>query len=156
MPEYGYVIVNGQQVYDDPDARRKFLAKKPDDFRGFEKHRGLSRAKSGGQLGWYWGLLLPEISKTLIALGWTVSKGRGENEVICIWDRGGDDKEYTDTHDWLKKNAARIGDQGEYVTLSDQDMDECRRFLDNVMWICEHWLKMDVVKLEAKRPSGNL
>ena len=151
--EFSYQITQGQIVYDDPDRRRKYLAKKTDGYRGFEKHRGVFRAKSAAQLGWYWGLLVPEISKSLIALGWTVSKGRGKTKVIQIWDRNGQDKKYTDTHDWLKENAAQIGDQGEKVTLSEQDMDECRKFLDNVMWICEHWLKMNVDELEAKRPK---
>ena len=153
MPEYSYEIQKGQIVYDDPDARRKSLAKKIDGYRGFEKHRGIYKAKSGGQLGWYWGVLAPEVSKALIALGWTVTIGKGKTTVDRKWDHGGQDKKYTDTHDWLKENAAQIGGQGEYVTLSDQDMDECRKFLDNVMWICEHWLKMDVEKLEAKRPA---
>ena len=152
MPEYGYMIINGQQVYDEPDKRRKFLAKKPNDYRGFEKHRGVYRAKSSPQLGWYWGLLAPETSKALIALGWTVTVGN-KKPVERKWDRGGDDKKYNDTHDWLKENAAKIGEQGEYVTLSEQDMDECRKFLDNVLWICEHWLDMNVKKLKAKRPT---
>ena len=153
MPEFGYMTIKGRQVYDDPDARRKFLAKKPDDYRGFEKHRGIKRAKSDPQLGYYWGLLAPEVSKALIALGWTVTIGKGKTAFERLWDRGGDDKQYTDTHEWLKKNAARIGEQGEYVTLSEQDLDECRKFIDNVIWICEHWLNMDKEKLEAKRPK---
>ncbi len=153
--EFGYTITQGQQVYDDYGARQKFLLKKPNGFRGFEKHRGIARAKSIPQLGWYWGLLVIEASKALRALGWTVTIGRGKTAVERIWDRDGDDKKYTDTHDWLKENAAQIGGQGEYVTLSEQDMDECRKFLDNVMWICEHWLKMDIEKLEAKRPNEN-
>jgi len=152
MPEYGYSIIKGQIVYDDPDARLKFLSNKPDDYRGFEKHRGIYKAKSGGQIGWYWGLLVPEISKELISLGWTVTVGN-KKSVQRKWDRGGDDREYTDTHDWLKDNAARIGDKGEYVTLSDQDMEECRKFLENVLWICEHWLKMNMENLKAKRPN---
>lgn len=157
MAEFGYMIINRQQVYDDPQARQKFLSKKPDDFRGFEKHTKPARAKSDSQLGYYWGLLVGEVSKELIKLGWTVAIGdssSGVGNFERLWDHGGDDKKYTDTHDWLKKNAARIGDEGEYVTLSEQDLDECRKFIDNVLWICEHWLtKMNMEKLKAKRPK---
>ena len=153
MPEFGYMIIKGQQVYDDPQARQKFLVKKPDDFRGFEKHTKPLRAKSNPQLGYYWGLLVSEVSKELIKLGWTVTVGKGKSSFERRWDHGGDDKRYTDTHDWLKENAAKIGDQGEYVTLSEQDLDECRKFIDNVIWICEHWLSMNKEELEAKRPK---
>ena len=153
MPkEFSYTIKQHQQIFDDPNARQQFFAKKPDDYRGFESHHKPRQAKSNPQLGYYWGLLVPEISKALIALGWTVTVG-DKKPVERKWDRGGDDKKYSDTHDWLKENAAQIGDEGEYVTLSEQDLDECRKFIDNVLWICEHWLVMNIEKLEAKRPA---
>ena len=152
MNDFGYMIINGQQVYDEPSKRREFLAKKPSDYRGFEKHRGVCRAKSGPQLGYYWGLLAPEVSKALIGLGWTVTVGE-KKPVERKWDRGGDDKKYKDTHDWLKENAAKIGGEGEYVTLSEQDLDECKKFIGNVLWICEHWLRMNIKALKEKRPT---
>ena len=157
MPEFSYSVTKGQQVYDDPDARRKFLAKKPDDYRGFEKHRKPRQNKSNPQLGYYWGLLVPEISKAIIHLGWTVDR------ILLIqgvkfkrqakWDRNGEDKLFTDTHEFLKKDGARIGDDGEYVTLSEQDIEECSKFINNVLYICEHWLNMDIEKLKAKQPK---
>ena len=157
MPEFSYEITKGQIIYDDPQALQKFITSKVDGYRGFEKHRGVPQDKSGGQLGWYWGLLTPEISKAMIALGWTVTEKYIINRQVRTrerkWDRGGDDKKYTDTHEFLKKNAARIGDVGEYVTLSKQDKDKCRRFLENVLWICEHWLNMNMEALKAKRPK---
>jgi hypothetical protein len=157
MPEYGYSITKGQRIYDDPDAVQKWLSNKPDDYRGFEKHRGIPQDKSGGQLGWYWGLLAPEVSKAMIALGWTVTKKFVINgkvhEKEYPWDGNGNDKLYTDTHKFLKDNGARIGGVGEYVTLSKQDKEECRKFLENVLWICEHWLDMNMKELEAKRPK---
>ena len=157
MPEFGYSIVNSQQVYDDPEARRKFLDKKPDDYRGFEKHRKPRQSKSNPQLGYYWGLLVPEISKAIIALGWTVTRklliGGHVYEREAIWDRDGDDKLFTDTHAFLKKDGARIGDDGEYVTLSEQDIEECTKFISNVLYICEHWLNMNMKALKAKQPT---
>jgi hypothetical protein len=157
MPEFSYEITKGQLIYDDPDARRKFLSKKPDDYRGFEKHRKPRQSKSNPQLGYYWGLLVPEISKAIIALGWTVTriliikdlKYRRE----AIWDRDGDDKLFTDTHQFLKKEGARIGDGGEFVTLSEQDIEECSKFITNVLYICDHWLDMNMEELRAKRPQ---
>ena len=157
MTEFSYEMMKYQQIFDDPDARRKFLVKKPDGYRGFEKHRGIPQDKSGGQLGWYWGLLAPEISKAIIALGWTITKSFVIKGIKYgreyPWDGNGDDKKYTDTHKFLKEHASKIGDVGEHVTLSKQDKDECRRFLENVLWICEHWLDMNVVKLKAKKPE---
>jgi hypothetical protein len=157
MPEFSYEIIKGHLIYDDPDARRKFLSKKPDDYRGFEKHRKPRQSKSNPQLGYYWGLLVPEISKAIIALGWTVTriliikdlKYRRE----AIWDRDGDDKLFTDTHQFLKKEGARIGDDGEFVTLSEQDIEECSKFITNVLYICDHWLDMNMEELRAKRPT---
>jgi hypothetical protein len=157
MPEYGYAIIKSQLIYDDPAARQKFLDGKPDDYRGFEKHRKPRQSKSNPQLGYYWGLLVPEISKAIIALGWTVTriliikdlKYRRE----AIWDRDGDDKLFTDTHQFLKKEGARIGDDGEFVTLSEQDIEECSKFITNVLYICDHWLDMNMEELRAKRPQ---
>ena len=147
MPEYGYSIIKGQQVYDDPKARRKFLDGKPDDYRGFEKHRKPRQSKTNPQLGYYWGLLVLEVTKALQELGWTVTVGKGKTAFDREWDAG-------DTHLWLKKNAAKIGDDGEEVTLSEQDLEECCKFITNVLWICEHWLKMNMEELKAKRPKG--
>lgn len=153
MQEFTYTIHKGRLFYDDPLGRYKWIELKPDDYRGIEKHFRPSQRKTDPQLGFYWGLLVPEISKSAIALGWTVTIGRGRAVFERKWDHGGDDKRYTDTHDFLKKYAARIGDKGEYVTLSEQDKEMCRKFIDNVMWIADHWFKMDIEKLKEKRPA---
>jgi len=157
MPEFSYEITKGQFIYDDPEARQRFLSKKNDGYRGFEKHRKPRQSKSNPQLGYYWGLLVPEISKAIIALGWTVTRTlivkNTKFRRDAIWDRNGDDKLYTDTHVFLKKEAARIGDDGEYVTLSEQDIEECTKFINNVLYICDHWLDMNMEELKAKRPT---
>lgn len=148
MPEFGYAIIKKQLIYDDPDARRKFLASKPDDYRGFEKHRKPRQSKSNPQLGYYWGLLVLEVTKALQELGWTVTLGpSGSGSTF--------ERKWTkeDSHEWLKKNAAKVGDDGENVTLSEHDLEQCSKFITNVLWICEHWLNMDVKKLKAKRPK---
>lgn len=145
MPEYGYSIQKGQIVYDDPKARQVFLSKKPDNYRGFEKHRKPRQSKTNPQLGYYWGLLVLEVTAALQELGWTVTIG-GRGKTF--------DRRWTldDTHEWLKCYAAQVGDDGENVTLSEHDIEQCSKFITNVLWICEHWLRMDRVNLEAERP----
>ena len=148
MPEYGYTVIKRQIIYDDPEARRKFLDGKPDDYRGFEKHRKPHQSKTNPQLGYYFGLLVLEVTKALKALGWTVTVGCNKTKFDREWDAA-------DTHLWLKENAAKIGDNGEYVTLSEHDLEQCSKFITNVLWICEHWLKMDIEKLKAKQPKAD-
>jgi hypothetical protein len=146
MPEFSYSITKGQQLYDDPKARQKFLDKKPDDYRGLELHKRPKQSKTNPQIGYYWGLLVPQVTLTLTGLGWTTAVGKGKACFEREWNKD-------DTHFWLKENGARIGDSGEHVTLSDQDIEECSKFITNVLWICDHWLSMNMKELEAKRPQ---
>jgi hypothetical protein len=145
MPEFSYEIIKGQQIYDDPKSRQKFLGKKPDDYRGFELHKRPKQSKTNPQIGYYWGLLVPQITVVLVDLGWTTAVGKGKALFDREWNKD-------DTHFWLKEYGAKIGDSGEHVTLSEQDIEECSKFITNVLWICEYWLKMDVEKLRAKQP----
>ena|GEM_PF-5754186 len=144
--EFGYEIKQGQSIYDDLIARQKFLASKPDGYRGFERHRKPSQSKSNPQLGYYWGLLVPEITHQLKNEGWTKTYNMGDHSV---------ERYYTndDTHDWLKEHCSKIGDDGVHITLSEQDQEICSKYITNVLWIAEHWLKMDIEKLEAKQPN---
>jgi hypothetical protein len=143
--EFGYTLYNGQVIYDEPDTRRKFLEKKPHEYRGFEKHRS-PKGKSNPQIRYYWGLLIPEVTKALQELGWTVTIGVRKS-FERPWTKD-------DTHEWLKVHAAKVGDDGENVTLSEHDLEQCSKFITNVLWICERWLNMDVDKLKAKQPKG--
>lgn len=36
---------------------------------------------------------------------------------------------------------------------SKQDKFLCSKYIDNCLWVAEHWLLMDRKKLEAKRPE---
>jgi hypothetical protein len=148
MPEFSYEITKGQLIYDDPKARQKFLDKKPDGYRGFELHKKPKQSKTNPQVAYYWGLLVPQITLELVSIGWTTAVGAGDACFEREWNKD-------DTHFWLKENGARIGDSGEYVTLSDQDIEECSKFITNVLWICDKWLSMDVEKLKAKQPGIN-
>lgn len=143
--EFSYSIQKGQQVYDDPTARQKFLISKPDGHRGFEAHRKPSKAKSNPQLGYYWGLLVPEIRKQLTQDGWTITMN-GPRELQRYYTNN-------DVHDWLKGYCAKLGPDGVHITLSEQDQEICSKYLDNVLWVAEYWLKMDRQALEAKKPK---
>ena len=147
MPkEFGYIIKLGQQIFDDPKARQQFLAKKPDDYRGFESHHKPRQVKSNPQLGYYWGLLIIEITKQLKELGWTITMGQGDNAFERYYTKD-------DTHKWLKKHCAKLGGDGVFITLSEQDQELCSRYITNVLWVAEYWLKMDVEALAAKQPK---
>jgi len=146
IKEFSYEVRQGRQYFDDPKARTVYLAGKLDGYRGIERHRTPHRAKSNEQLGYYWGFLLVEITKELNELGWTVTLGKGKFAF---------ERPYTtqDTHEWLKKHCAKIDDDGNHVTLSKQDKYLCSKYIDNVLWVAEYWLLMDIKKLEAKRPK---
>ena len=144
--EFSYEVRSGQQIFDDPAAKQKFLSKKPDGFRGFENHRKPRQAKSNPQLGYYWGLLVPKITEQLKELGWTKTFNAGTHSVESYYT----DK---DTHEWLKAFCSKLGDDGVEVTLSEQDQEICSMYITNVLWVAEHWLEMDREKLEAKKPK---
>lgn len=146
MPEFSYEIKQGQQVFDDFHARQLFLTKKPEGYRGFESHRKPRQAKSNPQLGYYWGLLVGEIQKELKHIGWTITLGQGVSSFERYYTKD-------DTHEWLKEHCAKVGDDGVFITLSEQDQELCSRYINNVLWIAEHWLLMDIKELEAKRPE---
>jgi len=146
IKEFSYEVRNGRQYFDDPQAREKYIASKPNGYRGIERHRTPYGAKSNEQLGYYWGFLVLEITKELKRLGWTISLGKGETAFERYYTK-------EDTHEWLKKHCAKIDDDGVYITLSKQDKFLCSKYIDNVLWVAEHWLLMDRKKLEAKRPE---
>lgn len=144
--EFSYVVKQGRQTFDDPAAREQFLAKKPDGHRGFESHHRPRQSKSNPQLGYYWGFLVEEITKELIRQGFTITMNMGEHTFERYYTR-------LDTHDFLKGHCAKVGDDGVFVTLSEQDQELCRRYIDNVLWLAGHWLSMDREKLESKKPK---
>ena len=147
MPkEFSYTMKQGRQIFDDPTARQQFLVKKPNDYRGFESHHKPRQVKSNPQLGYYWGLLIIEITKQLKELGWTITMGRGDNAFERYYTKD-------DTHEWLKKHCAKLGEDGVFITLSEQDLELCSKYITNVLWVAEFWLKMDVVALAAKQPE---
>lgn len=146
--EFSYEIKQGQQIFDDPLGRCRFLAKKPDGYRGFESHHKPRQSKSNPQLGYYWGLLVIEITKRLNAMGWTVKFCMGDHSFERYYAK-------EDAHEWLKEHCAKVGDDGVYVTLSEQDEESCSRYITNVLWVAEYWLEMDVEALKAKRPEIN-
>jgi len=124
--EFSYEIKQGQPVYDDFCGRQDFFTKKPDGYRGFEKHHKPRQSKSNPQLGYYWGLLIPEIVKQLEKDEITISTSFEGRIVERYYDRD-------DTHKMLKGYCAKVGNDGVFVTLSEQDQELCSRYIDHVV-----------------------
>jgi len=146
ITEFSYEVRNARIYYDDPAQRATYLNGKPDGYRGIERHRTPHGAKSNQQLGYYWGFLVLEITKELNNIGWTVTLGHGDMAFERPYEK-------EDTHEWLKKHCSKIDDDGNNITLSKQDKYLCSKYIDNVLWVAEHWLLMDRKRLEAKRPE---
>ena len=144
--DFGYMTHKGVVLYDDPVGRMDYLAGKKDGFRGVERHTAPSQAKTDPQLGFYWGLLVPEIRNETEAIGWTVTMKFGRGTTERYWTK-------EEVHEWLKIHCAKIGEEGECVTLSEQDKEMCRKYIDNVVWAADNWFKMDIEAIKKKRPE---
>ena len=115
MPKYHYKIVQGAPVYMRPDLRDRWLGKHEGEWFGEElialsKHKD---PKTAEQLGYYWGLLVPEIRDEFVRQEHTypVRFAMWESQVPY-------DKEIT--HLVLSALCNRVGDDGAAVSLSDE------------------------------------
>ena len=102
--------------------------------------------KSTAQLGYYWGLLAPEITEQLNADGLTIPIRAFGIEAERPYFK-------YDTHELLTQLCNHVGDGGALMRLSDPDMDVHRMsiVLDNVIKFATKSLCMDGEKLEAWR-----
>lgn len=146
--KFSYEIKQGQILYDDPLGRIKWLSSKPDGYRGFENHHPPKQSKSNPQLGYYWGLLIPEITEQLKHEGFTITQNFGKHTKERYYN-------YDDTHLLLKEYCDKVGDDGKAITLSEQDKESCKKYIENVLWLADKWLNMNRLKLEAKKPKEN-
>jgi len=100
--------------------------------------------KSAEQLGYYWGLLVPEITEQLIADGHTVPvKYFGIEKEIPV------NKDIT--HEILTSLCGRVGIDGEPLRLSQMDTEQARRYIDNVVEFATVNLSMNAERLKAWR-----
>lgn len=109
--------------------------------------------KTREQLGYYWGLLLPEIHDQYLREGFTVTvkvaRIKIGNQVLQV------DRKPTmdDSHELNKDVCGLIGDNGDRMNVRDMGKYEVRKFIDNVIDHAVQNLKMNGEELKAKRPK---
>jgi hypothetical protein len=109
----------------------------------FEKV-GTTTAKSREQLGFYWGLLLPEIHSQLVADGHTIPiSWNGVSVEIPITKDS--------VHELLTSLCGQVGDGGQSKRISDCNKIELTRYIDNVIMFACTSLCMNKDRLESAR-----
>lgn len=112
--------------------------------------------KTKQQLGYYWGLLQPEAHKHHIAEGLTITavsqkiKINGKPMSVEIIPT------LEDSHEILKAYCARVGDDGEYITMADMDKFQAKKFVDNVIYHLTFNYGMNGDELKARQPKLEL
>ena len=105
--------------------------------------------KSAEQLGFYWGLLVPEITEQLNADGLSIPiRAFGVEAQRPYFKK--------DTHELLTQLCNRIGQDGALMRLSDSDMTIHRMsiVLENVLNFATESLRMNGDKLKAWRTNN--
>jgi hypothetical protein len=146
MAKYHGKIVNGRFHYTRPDLLGKLAAKHEGHwFEHTIEFLAMGKApKSPEQLGFYWGLLVPEITKELNAQGHTNTVQFKE------FTREVPYSEKT-THELLTAICGQVGDDGADTRLSVADKYAATRFIDNVLQFAVVELGMNEEKLKAWR-----
>ena len=111
----------------------------------YTKPKGLI-SKTSPQLGYYYGLLLPEIYKQLVEDGFSVTKKFRKFEMEFPPSK-------EDIHGTLKCWVATMNHQEDVKDVGDMDINEMSKFLDGCLHVAAQ-LSMNVTALEAKRPIG--
>lgn len=147
MREYTGRIFNKEMVWLRPDLIRKMC----DKYDGYWykvklEILGVSEdPKTAEQLGYYWGLLLPEIHAQMQRDGHTITVTFGDfSREIPI-------PEFA-AHEVITGLCCRIGSDGEAMRLSGIGLVKTILFIDNVLNFAGE-LRMDTEALKAKRPN---
>ncbi len=147
MPTYNGIITIKELYYPDKAKKEKWQNRHVGEwFRaGFTLlDQSIKDPKTREQLGWYWGLLLPEITKEL----------KRQEQTITIEVMPGIKKQmyYTEkiVHEGLTLACGLVGDDGKGLRLSEMDKFQSSMFLNHVIDVAVE-LKMDIEKLEAFR-----
>jgi len=155
MPIFTGTKLNGQIIFDDWQLREKYISKLAQGQRFRENLTKAGGAKSNPQLGYYYGLLLPEIHKQYLSMGFTVSMPvvslRQAGKPIVVERKPTED----DTHQAVKDICARVGDNGERMDCGDMDDRQMSKFIDHVLYHATWDLGMDGDKLAARRPEAS-
>lgn len=147
MPTFNGIITTKELYYTDAAKKEKWRQKHIGEW--FKAvftllDRSIKDPKTRKQLGWYWGLLKPEITKELNRQGHTV-----ELEVMPGIKQ---QVPYTEkmVHEGLTLACGLVGEQGEGMRLSAMDKFQSSMFLSHVLDVAVE-LRMDMEKLEAVR-----
>ena len=150
MPTFHGQIKNGRLKCTTPGDLQKWLNRNPDEWwRGNFKIIGGGRhKKTRPQLGYYCGLLVPEILKELNSQGHTV-----KIEIDGLKFEIPHNKDTT--HALLTAICSRVGDDGDVMRMSDDDMtvERMMRRIDNVIDFAVNSLSMNAKALEARKPG---
>jgi len=149
MPEYTGMITENRLSCTRSDLLKKWI----------NKNNGLwfkiklevigakAEPKTAQQLGYYWGLLLPEIHKQLLAEGYTIPvEAFGiKKDIPFTLDAA---------HELLTALCGFVGPDGHHLRLSEMDKLQTVKFVDNVIEFAVANLGMDEEKLKAWRPAA--
>jgi hypothetical protein len=102
--------------------------------------------KTSQELGYYYGLLLPEITNELVAQGHTLPMNAFGLEYDIPFNQDA-------THELLTALCGRVGDNGNPLRLSEMDRLQTAKFLDNVLSFACSNLGMNSYKLLARKPK---
>lgn len=147
MPVYPGMIIDEVAEYTRPDLRDKWL-KKNNGLWFREKLEIIGKSqdpKTSAQLGYYWGLLLPESYHQLKADGFTIPiTAFGITINIPITKDA--------THEMLTSLCGRVGEDGRALRLSEMNKYQTIKFVDNVVDFAVVTLRMNEKELKARRP----
>lgn len=146
MPEYTGTIKDSALKCPRKDLLDKWIAKNDGAwFRMTLKLiAGKVDPKTAAQLGFYWGLLVPEITEQLNADGNTITiRAFGIEAQRPFFDK--------DTHTLLGQLCFHVGDNGALESMSDMDLGQMIMAIDHVVKFAVDSLHMDGKKLESWR-----
>ena len=147
MPEYNGIVTTDGLYYPEITKKVKWQGKNVGEwFKASFKllDRSIKDPKTREQLGWYFGLLRPEITAELVRQGFTI-----EIEVMPgIIQK----TQYTEeiVHEGLTLACGMVGEDGKGLRLSEMDKMQVSKFLEHVIDVAIE-LKMDIEKLKAVR-----
>lgn len=150
MPEYTGIIRDKALKNTRPDLLEKWIGK--NEGLWFRMTLDLVTKKvdpkTAAQLGYYWGLLEPEITKQLNADGLTIPIRAFGVEAQRPYFKD-------DTHELLTQLCNHVGDNGALMRMSDSAMNihRMRTIIDNVLNFATDSLKMNGTKLKSWRPE---
>lgn len=149
MPTYNFKIVKGKRIYLRPDLLDRWLDKHEGEWFSDELvPLGKSAdPKTAEQLGYYWGLLIPEICDELVSQGHTYTIRFASFEREVPYNK-------LATHETLTALCGRVGDDGAAIRLSDMSLHQTMRFIDNVLAFAIVQLNMNGEALKARRPTA--